>query len=166
VGIFSQLLKIRPPPFLGCSLSSSPVGVFLSNYGMNIQSLFYKVGTLAATLFPHCERSCNASLYICGIVVDSSQALSLILATYCCYYNSNIRWMIVFSARLHSGLMNSHFCWTLASVSLTSPKCVILAITNFDSDFDSHILEMWIGTIVIVLNFIFQVAYIQQLLQL
>ena len=34
------------------------------------------------------------------------------------------------SARLHSGLMSSHFHWTVTSVSLTSPKCVILAITN------------------------------------
>ena len=33
-------------------------------------------------------------------------------------------------ARLHSGLMSSHFCWTLASVSFASPKHVILAITN------------------------------------
>ena len=65
------------------------------------------------TLFPHCERSCLA---------------------YYCYYliGNNMRWVIVLSsARLHSGLMSSHFCWTLASVSLMSPKCVILVIISW-----------------------------------
>ena len=49
--------------------------------------------------------------------------------TYCYLISSDIRWVIVFSVKLHSGLMSSHFCWTLASVCLASPKCVILAVT-------------------------------------
>ena len=36
------------------------------------------------------------------------------------------------SARLHSGLKCSHFCWTLTFVFLASPKCVILAVTNLE----------------------------------
>ena len=55
----------------------------------------------------------------------------------CCYYliGSNVRWVFMLSsARLHNGFVNSHFCWTLASVSLAFPKRVILAITNLDSN--------------------------------
>ena len=61
----------------------------------------------------------------------------LFFSSCCCYYliGSNVRWVFMLSsARLHNGFVNSHFCWTLASVSLTFPKRVILAITNLDSN--------------------------------
>ena len=35
------------------------------------------------------------------------------------------------------------FCWALAAVSLTSPKCVIGTITNLDSDPVTWVLTSW-----------------------
>ena len=104
-----------------------------------------KVGMFAATLslFAHCERSRNASLYISGIVVDSSQALFLILPIVC------TTWLAATSGGwLCSPLQDctvdscSYFRWTLASVSLTSSKCVILAIINLVWDYSNFAKEV------------------------
>ena len=89
------------------------VFIYKNKYGVYYVKLnaHDKVGMFATTLHCHTvHRSFNAS-YICEIVVDSSQALFLIFAC-CCYYwiGNNIWWVIVLSsARLHSGLMSSHF---------------------------------------------------------